>query len=235
MKLLAIDSSATAASAALLEDGVLRGEFFINTKLTHSQTLMPMVDALLKNTCIPIEDIDMFAVAAGPGSFTGVRIGVAAVKGMAMAQGKPCVSVSTLEAMAYTACCFDGLVCAVMDARCHQVYNALFQVEKGEIARLTPDRALSVAELAKEISEKKQPIFLVGDGADLCYNHYTNQIPGVQLVPAHVRFQHASGVGAAAYALAKEGKTLSPAQLMPVYLRLPQAERELKKKKEGKQ
>ena len=228
MKILALDSSATAASAALLEDDVILGEFFINTKLTHSQTLMPMVDALLKNTCVSIEGIDAFAVSAGPGSFTGIRIGVAAVKGMAMAANKPCVSVSTLEAIAYNLTGVNGIACAVMDARCQQVYNALFESENGIVRRITPDRAIAIEQLRIELCNQKKPIFFVGDGAQLCYNKIRCDLPAVQCAPPHLLYQRASGVARAAVDVLKHGQALSAAQLMPVYLRLPQAERELK-------
>ena len=137
MRILAIDSSAGAASAAIWEDGSLLGEFFTNTRLTHSQTLMPMIGGVLDCARVPLESIDLFAVSAGPGSFTGVRIGVASIKGLAMAQGKPCAGVSTLEAMARNLAHLEGLVCAVMDARCGQVYNALFLAERGTLTRLT--------------------------------------------------------------------------------------------------
>lgn len=230
MKLLALDSTATAASVALMEDGMLRGEFFINTKLTHSQTLMPMVEALLNNTCIPLSQVDAFAVAAGPGSFTGVRIGVAAVKGMAMAMDKPCVSVSTLEAMACQLAFLEGLVCAAMDARCNQVYNALFEVSAGTVRRLTPDRALPVEELGESLANEGKQIFFVGDGAQLCYNKLNGRLQNACLAPVHLRYQRASGVALAAEKQLQQGKTLSAGELTPVYLRPPQAERELKKR-----
>lgn len=229
MRLLAIDSSAKAASVAILEDGVLKGEFFIHTKLTHSQTLMPMVQDLLSNTNYQLQDMDAFAIAAGPGSFTGIRIGVAAVKGMAMAEDKCCIPVSTLEAMAYQTDYVEGVVCAVMDARCNQVYNALFTVEQGVITRLTEDRALSIDQLEQDLLKIEKPIFFVGDGADLCYNKDKicqsfdcNGSRGVEDAAA-------SGVAKAAACKSRE-EWETAAQLMPVYLRPPQAERELRKR-----
>ena len=146
MKILAMDSTATAASVALMEDGCLLGEFYMNVKLTHSQTLLPMAEQLLACTQVALQDIGLFAVSAGPGSFTGVRIGVSAVKGLALAQSKPCVGVSTLEAMAYNAGQLDGIACCLMDARCGQVYGALFEVGGGRVTRLTEDAALPAEE-----------------------------------------------------------------------------------------
>ncbi len=229
MRLLAIDSSAKAASSAILENGVLKGEFFIHTQLTHSQTLMPMVGDLLTNTCYHLHEMDGLAVAVGPGSFTGIRIGVAAVKGMAMAENKLCIPVSTLEAMAYQTDYINGLICAVMDARCNQVYNALFTAENGNITRLTEDRALSINQLEQELAQRKEPVFLVGDGADLCYNKMNIDRLLVSIVPEALRMQRASGVAKAAARKDPE-EWVTAAQLMPVYLRPPQAERELKRR-----
>lgn len=234
MRILAIDSSAISASAAVLEDDKLLGEFFINTRQTHSQTLMPMVENVLKYTNVPLTGIDLFAVSAGPGSFTGVRIGVACIKGMAMPDRKPCVGVSTLEAIAQNLAHLDATVCAVMDARCGQVYNAVFAANGGNLQRLTEDRAISIENLTKEckdIDEKfTKPIFLVGDGAKLCYNttgfHELNAV----LPPEHLLYQRASGVAKTASTLYTQGKIVTPAELAPIYLRMPQAERELKKR-----
>lgn len=229
MKILSVDSSAKACSAALCEDGKITGSFFINTALTHSQTLVPMIDAVLKNTNTPVESVDAFAVSAGPGSFTGVRIGVAAVKGMASALEKPCVSVSTLEAMAYNLLCEDCVAVCVMDARCSQVYNALFRIRDGAVERLCDDRALSIDSLAEELKSYTDRLILVGDGAQLCYNSFKEIIGNIELAPENIRFQNAVGV-----CFAAENKPLiTAAELMPVYLRLPQAERELKKRLEN--
>lgn len=231
MRILAIDSSATAASAALTEDGKVLGEFYINTRLTHSQTLMPMVDNVLKCTQTQLSEVDLFAVSAGPGSFTGIRIGVASVKGLAMAQKKPCVGVSTLEAMALNLAHLNATVCAVMDARCQQVYNAVFSAHDGNLTRLTPDRAVSIEDLAAECTNYEKPLYLVGDGAILCYNKQRFQELGAKLSPEPLLYQRACGVAKAAQRLYEQDGTVDAAALMPVYLRLPQAERELKLKR----
>ena len=229
MKILAIESSAGSASAAIVEEEKVLGEFFTNTRLTHSQTLMPMVESLLRCTAISLDDIDAFAAAVGPGSFTGLRIGVAAVKGLARAKEKPCIPVSTLEAMAYHVPLWDGVVCGVMDARCKQVYTALFAVENQQIKRLTPDEAISLEELKGRLAAVKKKVILVGDGAQLCYNE-CKDLPGVCLASPQMRFQRAAGVGMRALELAQEGHKVAPQELSVTYLRLPQAERELKKK-----
>ncbi|HEX2985738.1 MAG TPA: tRNA (adenosine(37)-N6)-threonylcarbamoyltransferase complex dimerization subunit type 1 TsaB [Caproiciproducens sp.] len=233
MKILAIDSSATAASAALVEDGKILGEFYINTRLTHSQTLMPMIANVLDCTRTELKDVDLFAVSAGPGSFTGIRIGVASIKGLAMAQNKPCVGVSTLEAMAHNLEHLEGTVCAVMDARCQQVYNAVFAAHSGRLERLTPDRALPIDDLAKECETYTEPLYLVGDGAKLCYNKERFQELNAVLPPEPLIYQRASGVAKSALSAFENGKAVSAASLMPVYLRMPQAERELKKRGKG--
>lgn len=230
MKLLALDSTATPASAAVVEDGKLLGEFFINTRQTHSQTLLPMAESVLRYTETEIGEIGLFAVSAGPGSFTGVRIGVACIKGLAMPGNVPCVGVSTLEAMAYNLAHLDAAICAVMDARCGQVYNAVFTSDGETFSRLTEDRALSIDELAKDCEKYKKPLYLVGDGANLCYNKESFQALGAKLPPQPLVYQRAYGVAQAALAAYRQGTTVTPAALAPIYLRLPQAERELKKR-----
>ena len=229
MRILAVDSSAKACYVALTDDKKIIGSFFINTALTHSQTLVPMIDALLKNTAVSLDSVDVLAVSVGPGSFTGVRIGVAAVKGIAMPLNKKCAAVSTLEAMAHNYVGEDCIVCAAMDARRNQVYNALFRVENGEISRICDDRALSVDDLGEYLKFIDERIVLVGDGAELCYNSYKEILSNVELAPEHIRFQNASGVAM----VALNGDYISSEELMPTYLRLPQAERELKKRMEN--
>ncbi|HCI59968.1 MAG TPA: tRNA (adenosine(37)-N6)-threonylcarbamoyltransferase complex dimerization subunit type 1 TsaB [Ruminococcus sp.] len=230
MKILAVDTSATAASVAVAEENKLIGEFSINTALTHSQTLMPMVDELLNNTGLSVNDINAVAVNAGPGSFTGVRIGVAAVKGIAFPKNLPCVSVSTLESMAYNMLGNDCVVCSVMDARCSQVYNALFRVKGCTVTRMTDDRALSLTDLKLELQNIREKVVLVGDGAVLCSEFLGSELENIMLAPFNNRIQTASSVAYAAFEKINNGETLTADELMPVYLRLPQAQRELNKK-----
>lgn len=229
MLTLGIDSSAAAASAAIVEEGKLLGEYYVNTKQTHSQTLLPMVQGLLETVGRTCEELDVLAVSHGPGSFTGVRIGIACVKGIAFPGDVPCVGVSTLEAIAWGGvACEDAVLCAVMDARCGQVYNGMFQVRDGALQRMKEDRALSIEALEQEVRKYGERLLLLGDGASLCFQTFQNW--GARLAPESVRFQRASSVALLGEAAAKAGNTVSPGELTPVYLRLPQAERELKAK-----
>lgn len=231
MRIFAVDTSARSASAALVENGVIKGEYFINTMLTHSETLMPIVDLLFKSVRVEPKDVDCFAVNCGPGSFTGLRIGIAAIKGMTFALEKPCIAVSTLESMAYNLIGENAVVCAVMDARCSQVYNALFDVSGGEPVRLCHDRALQIDELENELRSIGKRIVLVGDGAKLCYDRLSQELSNVELANENVRYQRASSTAFAAERLFEKGELLTSTQLMPKYLRLPQAQRELLAKK----
>lgn len=226
MKILAVDSSAVTASVCLTEDRTVCGEYFVNTKQKHSGTLMPMLESLLASLGVKPSEIDLFAVSVGPGSFTGVRIGVSCIKGLAMPFDTPCAAVSTLDAMVQPLVQLNGILCPVMDARCGQVYNALFSAENGALQRLTEDRAVSVTELAAECGSFGKPVYLVGDGAQLCYQNEAFRAAGAVLVPEAIRYQRASGVAAAAYEKTLRGETISAQELMPFYLRPPQAQRE---------
>ncbi len=231
MKILALDSSAKPASASIFEDEKILGSFYINTEQTHSQTLMPMIEALLKNTCIKIRDIDLFCVSKGPGSFTGIRIGMSVIKGLAIAYNKPCIGISTLSALAYNIKYFNGIICPVMDARCHQVYNALFECKNGCMERLTEDRAIDIDILSQELINFEKIINLVGDGAFICYNELKNKINSINIAPEHMRYQNSNSVAYLAYnhISSHPEQTTSAQKLCPEYLRLSQAERELKK------
>ena len=226
MKILAFETSAKAGSVALTDNGVLLAENYCNTGLTHSQTLMVMAEDLLKSCGLTCADVEAVAVAAGPGSFTGVRIGVAAAKGLAWGADIPCCGVSTLEAMALGLGVYDGYVLPVMDARRSQVYNAIFLAENGELTRIAEDRAIALSDLAEEIKNFKKPIFLVGDGATLCYNTLSEAVPGLVLPPEHRMHQRAAGVALAAEKMLQKGEICDGAALNPNYLRLSQAERE---------
>ena len=226
MKILAFETSAKAASVALLEKGKLLGESYQNTGLTHSQTLMVMAEDLLKACNLTAKDVEAVAVAEGPGSFTGVRIGVAAAKGFAWGGELPCYGVSTLEAMARNLGVYQGYVVPAMDARRNQVYTAIFHAEKGILSRVEEDMAISLAELGEKIKNFAEPVFLVGDGALLCYNTLLEEIPGSVLPPEHRMHQRAAGVALAAQAMIDAGDPGNGAELTPNYLRLSQAERE---------
>lgn len=216
MKILAIDTSAKAASADLLEDEKLLGEFYTHSGLTHSQTLMPMVEQLLSCCRVNLADIDVMALSAGPGSFTGLRIGIAAIKGLAFPDNTPCIGVSTPEAIAYGLLGFEGIVIPMMDARCGQVYTALFQGKDGCLTRLSEDEALPLSELKEKLKSCTGPLWLCGDGAHLGLAAWGEELP-VRMAPAHLCCQRASAVGLAA--MQHLGEAVSPAALVPCYLR----------------
>ena len=231
MKLLAIDTSAVSASVAIVEDGRVRSLCSVNAGLTHSRTLLPMIDAALNNSETALSDIDCFACAVGPGSFTGIRIGIAALKGLCDGTGKKAVAVSTLEGLAYNLLGQDVLACAVMDARCKQVYCALFDVCGDRVTRLTDDAALKIEDLGALLSQHtEKPVVFVGDGAALCEREL-----GHPAAAPLVRFQNAASVAFAALNGFDENRLVEPQALLPVYLRLPQAERELKAKKKNEE
>lgn len=226
MKILALETSAVAASAAVCEDEALVAQSFQRTGLTHSATLMPMVEAMLNNTGLTLAEIDLIAVAAGPGSFTGLRIGVSAAKGLAWPLDKPCAGVSTLEAMAWQLSGMEGIVCAAMDARRQQVYNAIFELKDGKPVRISPDRAISLDDLQNELANVEKTQIMVGDGAHLCYNAFQKCGYPVKMAPPHLQYQTAWGVARCALEQAREGTLSDAAGLIPNYHRLSQAERE---------
>lgn len=222
MNILALESSAKAASVAYLKDGELIAQYYQASGLTHSRTLLAMAEDMLKNLNKTVSDMDGIAVASGPGSFTGIRIGVAAVKGLAWGADKPVCGVSTLHAMAHHCADSRYIICPVMDARRNEVYNGLFQFENGNIVRLTNDRAISLEKLSEEAKISEKTFFLVGDGAELCYNYFSECGISCVLAPANIRLQSAWGVGKAAESIS----FTSVDDLIPNYLRLSQAERE---------
>ena len=223
MKILALDSTAKVASVALCDDKHLLGELTLNNGNTHSQTLLPMVEFLLHKFELAPSDIDLFAVAAGPGSFTGVRIGAATVKGLAFGQNTPCAGVSTLEALAYNLCDHDGLICPVMNARRQQVYTALFRAKAGKLERLMPDSAIAILELDKKLSEYDEAVRLCGDGYDITLPLLTHAV-----IPISERYRHQSAYSVAQVAkqMHDNGELCTDITLSPIYLRLSQAERE---------
>ena len=222
MVILGIESSAVSASAALVKDGKLLSEAFLNVGLTHSVTLLPLIRQVVEGAGLAVSDIDAVAVSNGPGSFTGVRIGVATAKGIAQPEDKKCVPLSTLEVIAKPLESTGVYAVAVMDARCNQVYCGIFLVDGEEITRLTEDMALKIDELEKILPDYENVVF-VGDGARLCHSKL-----GYEIAPAGQLYQRGSSVAFAAEKSFSEENTVTAAELMPAYLRLPQAERELK-------
>lgn len=229
--ILAVDTTATPVSCAILQDDGLLASYYAHTKSTHSQTLMPMIEHALKINGLTMQSIDALAVNSGPGSFTGVRIGVSAVKGLAFAEGKPCIEISTLESMAegFRGMPMDAVLCCAMDARCQQVYTALFTCDMcGNITRLSDDEAITLDILGERLKSVEKPVIFVGDGAEICYNTYKGALPNVSLSPIPLRYQSAACVAVAAMRKLGDGETLTNKELLPSYLRLPQAERELR-------
>ena len=234
MLILAFETSAKAASVALLDGNRLLAENYQNTGMTHSQTLMVMAQDMLRSCGKTSADVDAIAVAEGPGSFTGVRIGVAAAKGFAWGRELPCYGVSTLEAMAISLGAYDGIVCPVMDARRSQVYNALFEANCGKLTRIREDRAISLQDLGEDVKKMGRPVFLVGDGSLLCYNTLLEAVPSLVLPPEYHMHQRAVGVGLAAAEKHIRGEAGDGAALTPNYLRLSQAERERMEREQQK-
>lgn len=233
MLILAFETSAVAASVALHDGKTLLAESYQNSGLTHSSTLMVMAQDVLKQSDRDVSDVTAVAVAQGPGSFTGVRIGMAAAKGFAWGRQIPCYGISTLEAMARGLGIWQGYVCAVMDARRAQVYHAMFHVDCGKFTRISQDRAISLQELGEDVKKLEENIFLVGDGSILCYNTLSEAAPNLILLPEHRRHQRAVGVALVAAQMLERGEQGAGASLTPNYLRLSQAERE-KLEKQGK-
>ena len=225
MKILALETSAKAVSAAVVENGKVLCSGYQDTGLTHSRTLMPIVEHILKNADLTMADMDAIAGAAGPGSFTGIRIGVSAAKGLAFAVAKPAIGVSTLAAMARNVAFADGLVICAMDARRSQIYNAVFEAKDGHLTRLTEDRAIALADLAEEMKADPRPKTIVGDGARLCFDFLQNANVPCRLAPPHLVMQNAMSVALEAESLAAEGALTDAQELQPVYLRPAQAER----------
>ena len=226
MRILALETSAKSVSAAVVEDGALLAHSFQCTGLTHSRTLLPMVDAMLRNAELPLGSVDAFAVAAGPGSFTGLRIGVSALKGLAWAADKPCAGVSTLRAMAGNLAGFDGVAVCAMDARRGQIYNALFALRGDAPERLCDDRAVTLEALADELRGERRPLWIVGDGAALAHGFLTQNGVACTLAPAALRYQNAAQVALAAEPILASGGGCDAQELAIAYLRVPQAERE---------
>ena len=227
MKILALDTTARVASAAICNDTQLISLYTQNVGLTHSETMLPMIEALLKHSRTDINDIDLFACSSGPGSFTGVRIGVSVIKGLAFEKNKQCIGVSTLEALARNIVCPNGeIICPVMDARRNQLYSAMFTYQEGALVRLTDDDTVDANELASKLSSLSKPIHFVGDGYDIMDKM---PVPLKKHTPEILRYQNAYSVAMAALEKYKSNKNndlrFDDSSLVPEYLRPSQAER----------
>lgn len=232
MRILALDTCGKTSSVAVYDDKIA-GEVFIDTEQTHSVTLLPTVEWLTKSLGMEMKDFDYVASTVGPGSFTGVRIGMSAAKGIASGAGIKCIGVSSLYAAALGAKDADALVCAVMDARCAQVYNANFEVNKYEIKRVCEDRALAISELFSEVSQYDGRIMFIGDGAKLCYDYFVNN-DNEKCKIANAGFGGVCAANVALAAAQMTDKAVEPDEFAVNYIRLSQAERELAKKNGSK-
>ena len=234
MKILAIDSSGLVASAAVLEDGLLLAEYTVNYKKTHSQTLLPMIDEISRMLELDLNSLDAIAVAGGPGSFTGLRIGSATAKGLGLALDKPLISVPTVDALAYNFCGTERLICPMMDARRSQVYTGLYRFRGEEFQVVLPQRAEGVEKMAERLNQMGESVILLGDGAAVYENRLKEllAVPWI-MAPAHLNRQRAGAVGALAEKYFEEGRLQTAAEHRPEYLRMSQAERE-RAAREGK-
>lgn len=227
MKILAVDSSGLVASVAVVQDEDLVGEFTVNYKKTHSQTLLPMLDEMAKMTELDLETVDAIAVAGGPGSFTGLRIGAATVKGLALALDKPVIHVPTVDALAYNLCGHKDIVCPLMDARRNQTYTGLYRFDGNHMRVVKEQSALDIGEIIAEIGRIGQPAVFLGDGVPV-FRAYIKKHAGVpySFAPPHMNKQRAGAVAALAAQYYREGNLADAAAYKPEYLRLSQAERE---------
>ncbi len=231
MKILGIDSSGMVASVAVVEDDIMVAEYSVNHKKTHSQTLLPMLDEIVKMTEQDLNDIDAIAVAAGPGSFTGLRIGAATVKGLGLALGKPVVAVPTCHALAYNLWGTDSLVCPIMDARRNQVYTGIYEFSEGKLSCLMEQSAMDIHDIISRLNDMKRPVIFVGDGVpvfkDIIEAELTEK---AGFAPAHINRQRAGAVATLGIEFFNEGKFEGADEHKPVYLRKSQAEREREEK-----
>ena len=228
MKILGLDSTANICTAAICEDNKLIAEIKVNAGNTHSETLLPAIEQILTLSGTDIDDVELFACSVGPGSFTGVRIGAATIKGLAFGKNLPCCEISALAALAQNLSCFDGILCPVINARRMQVYNALFSCRDGVIVRLTPDRAISVEELDAELSQYNEKIYMSGDGYDICKKAF--KTTSTENVPENMKIQSGYSVCVCALEDYKNNNIVTDKELSPSYLRLSQAERERNEK-----
>lgn len=231
MKILGFDSSGMVASVAIVEDDILVAEYSVNYKKTHSQTLLPMFDAVVSMTELDLDSVDGIAVAAGPGSFTGLRIGMSTVKGLGLALDKPVVAVPTCHALAYNLWGSDKLICPILDARRSQVYTALYEFKDEEMITIKEQDAMDINDLIDIINNLDRDVIFVGDGIPVFKERIEEKIKNkAYFAPAHLNRQRAGSVAALGMIYMKEGKAESADDVKPVYLRKSQAEREREEK-----
>lgn len=231
MNILAIDSSGLVASVAILRDDSLAGEYTVNFKKTHSQTLLPMLDEVVKMIDFDLKSVDAIAVASGPGSFTGLRIGSATAKGLGLALKKPVISVSTIEGLAFNLYHVNGLICPIMDARRNQVYTGIYRYEGDNMITVMEPCAISIDELVDELKKRNEEVTFTGDGIPVFQELLCEQLKTMcSFVPPHLSRQRAGAIASLGARYFREGKIETAEEHKPVYLRLSQAERELQEK-----
>jgi tRNA threonylcarbamoyladenosine biosynthesis protein TsaB len=227
VKILGVDSSGLVASTAVLQDDIVVAEFTVNNKQTHSQTLLPMIEETMRYSGFSLEELDAIAVAAGPGSFTGLRIGASTVKGLGLVLDKPIVPVPTLEWMAYQLAEVDGFICPMMDARRNQVYTGIYEMRDGNLVEIMKQCAMDVHELMKELGKYPVKVHFLGDGVPVYFDVIQDEVTNeYHIAPAHLSRQRAAAVAALGMEYYHQGKIETAAQHRPVYLRKSQAERE---------
>lgn len=231
MKILAIDSSSLVASVAIITDDIMTAEYTVNFKKTHSQTLLPMIDEIVRMVGIDIDSIDAIAVSGGPGSFTGLRIGSATAKGIGLSLDKPIINVPTIDAMAYNLFGTDKIICPIMDARRNQVYTGLYSFKDGLLNIRKSQCALSIEELVEELNDLKEDVIFIGDGIPVFSEYIDENLKNNHFyAPPHLNRQRAGAVGALGMIYYKEGKYISADEHEPDYIRVSQAERCLNEK-----
>lgn len=225
MKILAIDTSSKNSSVAICDNENILSEFNINNSITHSQTIMPMLSSALELAKIKLQNIDIFAVSSGPGSFTGIRIGMSAIKGLALGLNKPCVSISSLESLAYNFLFYNGMICSVIDAKCENVYSSIFKINNQNVIRLSEDRLISINDLCNNLLTYNKDIMIVGDATNiLCSSNISNSfIPS----PINLRLQKATSIAKIALEKYNNNQMTNSENLIPLYLNKPQAEKNL--------
>lgn len=234
MKILSVDCSTKCASCCVLDDETVLGEVSFNYKKSHSIILMPMIDYLLKNLDLSIDSLDGFVISKGPGSFTGLRIGAATIKGLSQGTGKPFVSVSSLNSLAYNMAYCSGIVCPIINALRDNVYCGIYKFDREKLQMIKEDSIISIDELIEFLSLESQPICFVGDAVPLFKEKLSNKLENVVFAPAHLNFTNASSLGLLGMSLLNNGITDDVYTFSPEYLRIPQAEREYNKRMEDK-
>lgn len=230
MLILSVDSSSSTATCALVKDDEILGEINLNNKKQHSVILMDLIDKILKEYDVDINSLDGFVISRGPGSFTGLRIGMATLKGLAFASNKPLTSISTLDALAYNVISFNGIICSIMDALRDNVYTCLYKNENNSLIPLIKEDCLSIDELTNILKEKNLPVIFVGDGAIKHKDYLKENLPNCSFAPNHSNFPKASSVGELGIKKIKEGIIENIDSINPIYLRKSQAEREYEKR-----